>query len=104
MSAAIKLSGVPKPPRVRLSKHRREVLRRLSRGEWLEVAPNGTVWLEPSGYIPGKRAIDRLVADEHVTRPVPAAPLFGLPAEPGTITDVGRVALDWALHGESSND
>jgi hypothetical protein len=74
------------------------------RGEWLEVAPDGTVWLQPSGYIPGKRAIDRLVADEHVTRPVPAAPLFGLPAEPGAITKVGRVALDWALHGESAND
>ena len=47
----------------------------------------------PRVTFPGKVAITNLVAAEYITRPVPEAPLFGLPAEPGVITDVGRSLL-----------
>jgi hypothetical protein len=77
----------------KMSRAQRRALARLATGETVQIV-QGEYYL---GDQPLHRGLlIRLAENGWATLPQPAHPLFGIPAQPGLLTDAGRTALAWS--------
>ena len=83
--------GMWRTARPRMTSAQRRVLTALANGDTLTIDQDGKCLL--SGQEAACRLVEILIERGWVTEPLPALPLFGEPARPGGITELGRNAL-----------